>query len=466
MTSTPVMDVSFGTVETIATSARSAINGGFQEIWNSRTVSDTEQNINDDGGQPMKKAPGESWKARDEHRARTEKREPIRNAEERADVPEEKPEETAEAIMAAAAEMIQQVADTMQVDTGEVTGKLEELGMEQTDVLNPQNLSKLILQIAGAEDASVLITDETLYGSYQQIMSQLQNVLHESAGLLEQTPEQMSKLPEQLGETEPSEQPLDASESNVPQTPTIVVETSETAADEEVAQEKRTQTAETKNEDIPEISDGAGQKKDAEVNGKTTDTKNSGDSPKDGGENGNQMLQQNLSAKPTETQIQQAAPTERAWSANTENIMRQIMDYMKINLKPEMSSMEMQLHPASLGTLQVQVTSKGGVLTANFITQNEAVKAALESQMIQLKNQFEEQGVRVEAIEVTVQTHEFERNLDQGRGNNSQGQEPSRRGRVRRLNLNDSMTAEEPEEEDMLAKDMMEANGNTVDYSV
>lgn len=67
MTSTPVMDVSFGTVETIATSARSAINGGFQEIWNSRTVSDTEQNINDDGGQPMKKAPGESWKARDEH---------------------------------------------------------------------------------------------------------------------------------------------------------------------------------------------------------------------------------------------------------------------------------------------------------------------------------------------------------------------------------------------------------------
>ena len=133
--------------------------------------------------------------------------------------------------------------------------------MEQTDVLNPQNLSKLILQIAGAEDASVLITDETLYGSYQQIMSQLQNVLHESAGLLEQTPEQMSKLPEQLGETEPSEQPLDASESNVPQTPTIVVETSETAADEEVAQEKRTQTAETKNEDIPEISDEAGQKK-------------------------------------------------------------------------------------------------------------------------------------------------------------------------------------------------------------
>ena len=168
----------------------------------------------------------------------------------------------------------------------------------------------------------------------------------------------------------------------------------------------------------------------------------------------------------TKAETVSKAETFHYTDVNTERIMEQITESIKLSSTDGISEMEMQLHPASLGTLQVQVTSKGGVLTANFITQNEAVKAALESQMIQLKNQFEEQGVRVEAIEVTVQTHEFERNLDQGRGNNSQGQEPSRRGRVRRLNLNDPMTAEEPEEEDMLAKDMMEANGNTVDYSV
>ena len=74
----------------------------------------------------------------------------------------------------------------------------------------------------------------------------------------------------------------------------------------------------------------------------------------------------------------------------------------------------------------------------------------------------------MDAIEVTVQSHEFERNLDQGRdgGGNSRGQEPSRRGRIRRLNLNDSAIAEDLEEEDMLAKDIMESNGNTLDYSV
>ena len=85
--------------------------------------------------------------------------------------------------------------------------------------------------------------------------------------------------------------------------------------------------------------------------------------------------------------------------------------------------------------------------------------------MIQLKNQFEEQGVKVEAIEVTVQTHEFERNLDQGRGNRQSGRESSRKTRVRKIDLNNPIQSEEFFEEDELARSMMEAGGNTVDYT-
>lgn len=151
-----------------------------------------------------------------------------------------------------------------------------------------------------------------------------------------------------------------------------------------------------------------------------------------------------------------------SWSEQTQNIMNQIMDYMRIQLGADTTSLEMQLHPASLGTLQVQIASKGGVVTANFITQNEAVKAALESQMVQLKESFEEQGVKIEAIEVTVQTHEFERNLEQGRGRNQQ--EPERRGRARRINLGDPLSMETMAEEDELTAEMMAMEGSTVDY--
>ena len=147
------------------------------------------------------------------------------------------------------------------------------------------------------------------------------------------------------------------------------------------------------------------------------------------------------------------------------DIMNQIMDYMKVNLGADLSSVEMQLHPANLGTLQIQVVAKGGVMTANFITENEAVKAALESQMIQLQQQFDEQGVRVDAIEVTVQTHQFEQNLEQGRGNSHGDQEPAKKQRVRRIDLGGEFLTEELEEEDALTADLMKANGNTVDYT-
>ena len=135
-----------------------------------------------------------------------------------------------------------------------------------------------------------------------------------------------------------------------------------------------------------------------------------------------------------------------------------------MQIKPEVTNVEMQLHPASLGTLQVQVASEGGVLTAKFVTQSETVKAALESQMIQLQESFSQQGVRVEAIEVTVQTHQFESNLEQGRGRNQEPQE--RRGRVRRLILDGQLTTEEIKElnaEELLEARMMEANGNAAE---
>ena len=180
------------------------------------------------------------------------------------------------------------------------------------------------------------------------------------------------------------------------------------------------------------------------------------------------LLLQNLKEDNFLAQLQQTAQTEEARTADTQDIMRQIMDYMKVSVKADSSELEMQLHPQSLGTLHIQMASRNGVVTANFIAQNETVKAALESQMVQLKENFAEQGVKVEAIEVTVQTHQFEQNLEQGRGNNSNtaNETGAGRKRTRRINLNAAFAEEEPQtEEDRIAADMMSANGNTVDFT-
>ena len=353
-------------------------------------------------------------------------------------------------------ELLVKVADILEVSPEQLQGHMEELGMEALDLLDSGKLGELLLSVKGAEDLSTLVTDEGLYDCFQKVMTQLEGALQESGEILEKEPEQLPKLLEQIQDGTVLPETTELSEG--------MEQPEELSPEMEVADQRGEERAESQGtmEQLPEGT-GTADRTSAQTRGDGRESRQSG-----GGERGQgaDLFAQNLRTQEFEPQVQQAAVAESAWDADTQNIMRQILDYMKINLKPDASSLEMQLHPASLGTLQVQVASKGGVVTANFITQNEAVKAALETQMIQLKEQFAEQGVRVEAIEVTVQPHAFERNLDQGRGNDSQGREPAKKGRTRRIDLNASPQGEEPEQEELLAREILAANGNTVDYTV
>jgi len=155
--------------------------------------------------------------------------------------------------------------------------------------------------------------------------------------------------------------------------------------------------------------------------------------------------------------------------------MKQLADYVKIQKGTELTEMEMQLHPASLGNVHIQLATKGGVVTAQITTQNEAVKNAIETQVVQLKDNLEEQGVKVEAVEVSVASHQMEKNLDQnGQDHQSQEQDKTtgsiRRIRRSNINLNLYNSDEEALEEAgglddaaRIAMEMMTANGNTMD---
>lgn len=152
---------------------------------------------------------------------------------------------------------------------------------------------------------------------------------------------------------------------------------------------------------------------------------------------------------------------------STEDIMNQIMDYMKINLKGDVQELELQLHPASLGNVNVQIASKDGAITAQFTAQNEIVKAAIESQLVQLKEQFTEQGIKVDAVEVTVANYEFQQSFS---GNEKEAGEEQNNGKKihRRINLNELDLEELPDDMDdseKIAADMMARSGNTVDYT-
>ncbi len=151
----------------------------------------------------------------------------------------------------------------------------------------------------------------------------------------------------------------------------------------------------------------------------------------------------------------------------TVDIMNQIVDRMRTVIDSDNTRMEMELHPASLGSVQVSVNSKGGVITANFVAQNENVKGIIENQLMVLKETFAQKGVTVDAIEVSVEPKAFEQQYEEQK-NNSGNNEPKNNKNARiRINLDspEVFMGENLSESDMVNIEMMKANGSTVYYT-
>ena len=88
--------------------------------------------------------------------------------------------------------------------------------------------------------------------------------------------------------------------------------------------------------------------------------------------------------------------------------------------------------------------------------------------MFQLKEQMNQSQTKVQSVEFSVGTHEFERNLEAGQQNQEQGQEGQnqRPKKMRNLNMNDldDLQGLMTQEEELVTK-MMRDQGNTVNYT-
>ena len=174
-------------------------------------------------------------------------------------------------------------------------------------------------------------------------------------------------------------------------------------------------------------------------------------------------------------EAQAQAPVTPYTTQQTADIMNQIVTQAATTITDTVSRMEMELNPQNLGRMIMQVQQQEGVVTARLIAQNENVRAALETQLAQLRESLEARGIRVDAVEVTVGTHEFERNLEEGMAQQfADGQQTQEgreggnenRGRTRNLNRSelDDLEGELTEEEELAAA-IMRDTGGTVDYT-
>lgn len=414
---------------------------------------------------------------------------------ESTDMQNKLPNDATEKLEAYESEVKEVIAEKLGISQEELTQQMEALGLSVLDLMDPSKLAGLVMELTGSDDIAGLLLNE----DFQQLIGEISELSQELAGNLDLTPEEMSQWKEQLESLISKETPestnQELDEEMLAQHP--VADTEEKAvnitkeagtlqgalhtavSEEEVQREAISQTTDvdSKQQDAQmQVQNPEGQQQaeesDAESSqGEKSYTELTQDAK---GNEKAENRQTHITYQTTTQTINQGQTVEVTQTVvqtrvNVEDILRQVSQMTRVIVGQAESSIEMQLNPANLGKVYLQVVSREGVITAQLAAQNEAVKEALESQLVVLKENMNQQGMKVEAIEVTIASHEFERNLEQNQNNAAREQQEEQAQRTGRRNINlnnlDELEGLMSEEETLVAK-MMAEQGNSMNVAI
>lgn len=394
-----------------------------------------------------------------------------------------------------AKEVQKEVKELLGVDDAQLEAAMKELGLTYQDLMDPVNLANLVMNLTGEEDQLGLLMNADFQELMQNVEVLSKNLLQElgmtpqevaevfaqleqnAAQITEEVPQQMQEVTDTQADvlkvqqtddvqiTEQKSQVTGLTETNAAATESVESDGNVQNVEEPVSQEVRVENDQT-------ASQQEGQQEEAPENSMTTEDDAS-------------LLQQNDTTEKsifTEHTFQQTVQTIRTDNItaapttavpqnvvfNTLDVIRQVSEFTRVMYQGDTTSMEMQLNPENLGKIYVQVTAKEGVVTAHLAVQNEIVKEALENQTIQLRENMNQQGIKVEAVEVTIASHEFERNLEQNQQGSAQDEQREQASKSPRRNISmnqlDELSGLMSEEEMLVAK-IMRDNGNSVDFT-
>lgn len=391
------------------------------------------------------------------------------------------------------------VAEQLGMDEDAVRATLEELGLTVFDLLEPQNLVQFMTQLTeGTTPMDILVDPQflNLMQEVEQAGNQLMEELAISPKEMDELIQQMDILenPEPLTEEEPvqTQQPEETAQTVLPELTEAPEEVTEGTREmqetaETVNQTPKEQTEEpnSRTEETKEVSPEAEEAGTVE-NREQKDTKEFSEQKDDGtAESQRPQKAESVTTERTNPGEQQPeitftvnemavdetvqTPTNASYlSVDTMNIIEQIVENVKVGIADGTSTMEMQLNPENLGKIFLHISAKEGVVNAQIAASNEAVKEALETQIADLRANLSQAGVKVDAIEVTVASHEFEKNLEQNQSREKQEGERQEEKSTRRRNIN--LSEEEIShiltEEEALVAQIMRDNGNSVDMTV
>lgn len=372
-------------------------------------------------------------------------------------------------------ELISTVAEDLNVSEDDLITAMENLGMVWTDLLNQQNLADVAIELNVSVDSTELL----LNSDFQNALMDVNQILTDAAVKLGMDVNEFTDIVAQMTLVEPDEAAAlnkvagEALNSTVQTTEEAGTADNGTVKADVVTKADAGQTKDNAyvvNENavksVDDDMDAAGSSQDftgnSDSDGKQADAE---------GNNGILFAQDTDANVMAELNADDVNADYRPYmSTDTTELINQIVDNIRLNVSQDTTSIEMQLNPENLGRVYVHLSAKEGTVNAQFTATNEVVKEALEAQIVTLKENLNQAGVKVDAVEITVSSHEFERNLEQGQSREEQEgeyQEAAAKQRRRNINMSsmDELAGVMTEEESLVAQ-MMRDNGNSVDMTV
>ena len=405
---------------------------------------------------------------------------------------EEKIKDLAEEISEITNQIVDKIKSEFEVTDEEIEEAMEVLGLTIADLTKPTELRNLLMELTGTTDSIELLTNVELYDSVKEVTDFASNLFTEVAKDFSLSTEQLTEMintesfEEALNEVDVSvtsneaETEADAevvSEVTVDKTTdaALAFETSDKANANETKPVESNNSNESEEVPIdtekkapdkiekPESFTQSSLMNDEAMNERSENRKSFNfDSSK------NQEFTFNQTQAVTNQTVNTVGDivetvTSYTTGADTDNIMRQVTDYVKVHISEDVTKMEIELHPASLGTVNMQINSQNGQITAHLTVQNELVKSVLETQMIKLQETFDEQGTKVSAIEVTVAEYSLNSQSDNNYSEERNGRNYG--SKKKGINLNEIGSLDELDEEEQLEAKVMEMNGSSVNYT-
>ena len=331
------------------------------------------------------------------------------------------------------------IKEEFDVSDEDIKVAMELLGLTALDLLSTAKVAELIEQLTGT-DALTLITNEDMMQSFNNIINVVDDANADIADMLGVKTEEVGIV---LGQNDIA--PVVNSEDTAKQD--NVKESDAKNADDNINQtvDNQESLSEVLAKKITTESDGKAKNnmsESNEANNKVTYAD----------------VADNMISNITDTFAD--IITEDISTVKEADIVNQVIDSVKLMASRELTSMEVMLNPEHLGSVHITVTARNGIVSAQIAAQNEQVKTALENQMVTLREQFESQGLKVDAVEITVMAHSFEagQNFGQSESERKQGESKVHR----KLDL--SSFDDELEEDLESTAPAPKAEGSSVEY--